>query len=57
MNTGRQGLLDTIDALDARGILHTGAGKDLATAREPIVLTVKGVKIAHYHYRRTGESP
>jgi poly-gamma-glutamate capsule biosynthesis protein CapA/YwtB (metallophosphatase superfamily) len=50
MNTGRQGLLDTIGALDARGILHTGAGKDLATAREPVILTVKGVRIAMLGY-------
>ncbi len=50
MNTGRQGLLDTIDALDARGIRHTGAGKDLATAREPVVLSVKGVRIAMLGY-------
>jgi hypothetical protein len=50
MNTGRQGLLDTIDALDARGILHTGAGKDLATAREPVIITVKGLKIAMLGY-------
>lgn len=50
MNTGRQGLLDTIDALDARGILHTGAGKDLATARAPVILTVKGIKIALLGY-------
>lgn len=50
MNTGRQGLFDTIDALDARGILHTGAGKDLATARAPVILTVKGVRIAMLGY-------
>lgn len=50
MNMGRQGLLDTIDALDARGILHTGAGRDLATAREPVILTVKGVRIAMLGY-------
>ncbi len=50
MNTGRQGLLDTIDALDARGIIHTGAGKDLATAREPAIFIVKGVRIALLGY-------
>jgi poly-gamma-glutamate synthesis protein (capsule biosynthesis protein) len=50
MNTGRQGILDTIAALDARGIIHTGAGKDLATAREPAIFTVKGVKVALLGY-------
>jgi poly-gamma-glutamate capsule biosynthesis protein CapA/YwtB (metallophosphatase superfamily) len=50
MNTGRQGILDTIDALDARGIAHTGAGKDIATAREPALFTVKGVRIALLGY-------
>jgi hypothetical protein len=50
MNTGRQGILDTIAALDARGIVHTGAGKDLATAREPAIFTVKGIRIALLGY-------
>lgn len=50
MNMGRQGLLDTIAALDARGIAHTGAGADLATARQPALFTVKGIKIALLGY-------
>ncbi len=50
MNTGRQGLLDTLAALDARKIKVTGAGPDLATAREPALFVVKGVRVALLGY-------
>jgi poly-gamma-glutamate capsule biosynthesis protein CapA/YwtB (metallophosphatase superfamily) len=39
-----RGLLDTLDALDRRGILHAGAGDDLAAARRPIVLERQGLR-------------
>jgi poly-gamma-glutamate synthesis protein (capsule biosynthesis protein) len=38
-----QGLADTIDALDAHGIAHAGAGEDLAAALRPAIVERKGV--------------
>jgi len=43
---GMRGLLDTIDALEAAGIPHVGAGRDLAEAREPLVAEVGEMTIA-----------
>lgn len=40
------GLLDTLKYLDAAGICHAGAGKNLAEARMPAVMDLSGVKIA-----------
>ena len=45
-----QGLFDTIDFLDQAGIRHIGAGKDLRSARKPVLLTIKGVRIAFLGY-------
>lgn len=45
-----QGLFDTIDFLDRAGIRHIGAGKDLTHAREPVLLNIKGVRIAFLAY-------
>lgn len=44
LDYGQRGLLDTIEALDARGIPHTGAGRDLEAARQPVVISVGGVR-------------
>jgi poly-gamma-glutamate capsule biosynthesis protein CapA/YwtB (metallophosphatase superfamily) len=35
-----QGLLDTLEYLDAAGIRHAGAGRNQAEAAEPVILTV-----------------
>jgi poly-gamma-glutamate synthesis protein (capsule biosynthesis protein) len=43
---GLQGLLDTMAALDARGLPFFGAGYDLAQARAPWIAEVRGVRIA-----------
>jgi poly-gamma-glutamate capsule biosynthesis protein CapA/YwtB (metallophosphatase superfamily) len=40
-----QGLLDTLAALDAAGIAHAGAGRNLAEARWPALVEVAGVRI------------
>jgi poly-gamma-glutamate synthesis protein (capsule biosynthesis protein) len=42
----RTGLLDTVRHLDAAGIAHAGAGRDLAAARAPAILAVAGLKLA-----------
>ncbi len=45
LDAGPDGLLDTLRLLDAHGIAHTGAGKDLAAARAPAVLDVAGRRL------------
>jgi poly-gamma-glutamate capsule biosynthesis protein CapA/YwtB (metallophosphatase superfamily) len=42
---GEQGVLDTIEALDGRGLLHTGAGRNLEEAGKPVMLEVAGVRL------------
>lgn len=44
LDFGVQGLLDTVQALDAHGIAHAGAGADLAAAGAPAMLDCKGVR-------------
>jgi poly-gamma-glutamate synthesis protein (capsule biosynthesis protein) len=46
MNSGAEGLQDTLDALDEAGIRHTGAGNTLDDAREPAIFQVNGLTIA-----------
>lgn len=46
MDYGRQGLFDTVDALDSVGIRHLGAGKNRDAACAPLFLSIKGKKLA-----------
>ncbi len=41
---GDQAFLDTLDNLRAAGIQPVGAGRDLAAALQPVVVTVRGVR-------------
>ncbi len=41
-----EGLLDTLRALDGAGILHAGAGRDAAAARQPAVVERGGARVA-----------
>ncbi len=41
MDQGVQGLRSTIEILDKAGIMHVGAGENLASARKPFFFTVK----------------
>ena len=43
---GPKGLLETLEVLDRAGIAHGGAGPDLATARAPARLAVRGRRLA-----------
>jgi poly-gamma-glutamate synthesis protein (capsule biosynthesis protein) len=43
---GQTGLLETVRVLDGAGIAHAGAGPDLAAARAPARLQVRGSRIA-----------
>lgn len=45
-----EGLMDTIEALDAAGILYAGAGKNLQEARKPAILEKNGVKVGFLAY-------
>ena len=49
-DAGPTGLLQTLANLDKYGIRHSGAGKNLAAARTPAILTVDGVKVAILSY-------
>lgn len=40
-----EGLLDTLKYLDEAGVLHAGAGRNLAEAAKPAILDLKGLKI------------
>lgn len=54
-----QGLFDTIYYLDEAGIRHIGAGKNIQDAHQPVVITVKGVRIgflAYYGLRKHSDS-
>ncbi|HKQ53564.1 MAG TPA: CapA family protein [Pyrinomonadaceae bacterium] len=46
LDCGEDGLLETIDHLKARGLRSVGAGRTDAAAEAPVVLNVKGIKIA-----------
>jgi len=43
---GVQGLLDTIDALEAAGLPYFGAGRTISDARAPLIASVNGVRVA-----------
>jgi poly-gamma-glutamate capsule biosynthesis protein CapA/YwtB (metallophosphatase superfamily) len=42
---GEKGLLDTIEALDARGLHHAGAGRNLEEAGQPAILEAAGLRL------------
>jgi hypothetical protein len=46
MDYGEEGLAETIAALDARGIFHAGAGRNLEEARQPALIDVGGLSVA-----------
>ncbi len=50
MDYGTVGLEDTLATLDAAGIAHFGAGKNLEAARQPAVLERAGVKVGFLGY-------
>lgn len=50
MDCGEECLLDTIDLLKAKDIHVLGAGRNLAEATAPVMMEIKGVKIAILAY-------
>ncbi|MFC3101455.1 CapA family protein [Altererythrobacter lauratis] len=51
---GAVGIEDTIAALEEAGVLHAGAGSNLAAARAPAIATVEGRRIALLSYNCVG---
>ena len=50
LDQGQTGIDDTVRALDAAGIANTGSFTSAAAQRTPLILTVKGVKVAFLAY-------
>lgn len=48
--SGRDNIMKSLAVLDAHGILHAGAGRNLAEAHKPAMVTRKGVKIGFLQY-------
>lgn len=53
MDYGREGLVDTMRALDRAGIRHVGAGESLAAARRPAIVEAQGTRVAFLAYSLT----
>ena len=48
--SGRDNILKSVGVLDANGIIHTGAGKNIDDAHKPAIVERKGVKIGFLQY-------
>ena len=53
MDYGYDGLVDTVRALDQAGIRHVGAGQSERAARRPVVMDVRGTRVAFLAYSLT----
>ncbi|UQX01691.1 CapA family protein [Streptomyces sp. RerS4] len=50
LDHGPEGVYRTLDTLDREGLRHTGSARDKEEAAKPLVLDVKGVKVAQISY-------
>jgi len=50
LDTGRNGVEGTLDALDEAGVRHAGMARSEGEAATPTVIDVNGVKVAHLSY-------
>ncbi len=50
LDQGQRGVAGTIRALDRAGVLHTGSYTSAAARRTPLIMTVKGVRVAFLAY-------
>ena len=50
LDQGEQGVYDSLDALDAAGLRHTGTARNQTEQATPVIYQVKGVKIGHLSY-------
>jgi poly-gamma-glutamate synthesis protein (capsule biosynthesis protein) len=53
LDYGLDGLFETLALLGAGGIVHTGAGADVSAARQPALVTAKGLRLAFLAYVNT----
>jgi len=53
LDFGADGLAQTIEALDAVGIAHVGAGPNLNDARKPVIVEAAGARVALLAYSLT----
>lgn len=54
---GEAGVLETVKALDAAGVVHSGAGKNLSDARALKILEKNGIKVGFLSYNDTDVVP
>jgi hypothetical protein len=50
LDQGQRGVNDTIQALDHAGVLHSGSFASAAAQQKPLIMTVKGVRVALLAY-------
>jgi hypothetical protein len=50
LDQGQRGVDDTIGALNHAGVLHTGSYASAAAQRKPLIMTVKGIRVAFLAY-------
>ncbi|MEV7236363.1 CapA family protein [Streptomyces sp. NPDC051020] len=50
LDHGAEGVKRTLDTLDAAGLKHAGSARSSAEAAKPLILDVKGVKVAQLSY-------
>lgn len=50
LDHGKEGVKRTLDALDKAGLKHTGSARTQAEADKPLIMDVKGVKVAQLSY-------
>ena len=48
--SGRDSIIKSLAVLDANGILHAGAGRNISDAHKPAIVTRKGVRIGFLQY-------
>jgi poly-gamma-glutamate synthesis protein (capsule biosynthesis protein) len=50
LDQGQAGVVGTIHALDRAGVLHAGTYASAAAQRTPLIMTIKGIKVAFLSY-------
>jgi poly-gamma-glutamate synthesis protein (capsule biosynthesis protein) len=54
LDYGIPGMMQTMDILDAAKIAHAGAGRNVAEARRPVMLSAKDIRVAMLSYTSVG---
>ncbi|MEN8649192.1 CapA family protein [Streptomyces sp. 21So2-11] len=50
LDHGPGGVKNTLDTLDKAGLQHTGSARSKAEAEKPLIMDIKGVKVAHLSF-------